>query len=71
MIDYILNMLDDITEEMKWESATPASHYLFGISEDTTKISYKLLYLSNRARPDIQIESFLLYTRVRGPETDD
>ena len=39
MIDYIGNMLDKIPEYMKGESSTPASHHLFGISEDATKLS--------------------------------
>ena len=29
MIDYIGKMLDDISEDMKGESATPAAHHLF------------------------------------------
>ena len=40
MINYIGNMLDDIIENMKVESSTPASHYLFNIVEDTTKLKY-------------------------------
>ena len=49
---------------MKGESATPAAHHLFDIAEDTTKLSQtevdifhhfvaQLLYILNRARPDI------------------
>ena len=59
-------MLDNITEDMKGESDTPAAHHLFDIAEDATKISQaeadlfhhfvvQLLYLSNRARPYIQL----------------
>ena len=39
IINYIGNMLDNIPEDMKGESATPASHHLFDIAEDTTKLS--------------------------------
>ena len=67
---------------MKGESASPAAHHLFEISEDATKLSQvdkdlfhhlvaQLLYLSERARPDIQIAVSFLCTRVRGPNTDD
>ena len=39
MIDYIVKMLDDITEYIKGKSATPAAHHLFDIAEDATKLS--------------------------------
>ena len=66
---------------MKGELATPTAHHLFDIAEDATKLSQtdadlfhhfvaQILYLSNRARPDIQIEVSFLCTRVRGPATD-
>ena len=75
-------MIDDIPEDMKVESATAATHHLFDISEDATKLSQagadlfnhfvaQLLYLPKRARPDIQIAVSLLCTRVRVPNTDD
>ena len=72
MIEYTGKMLDDIPEDTKGESATPAANHLFYIAEDATKLSQadaelfhhlvaQLLYLSKRARPDIQISvSFLL-----------
>ena len=58
-------MFDDIPEDMKGESATPATHHLFEIAEDATKLSQadadlfhhfvaQLLYLSKRLCPDIQ-----------------
>ena len=82
MIDYIGKMLDDIPEDMKGESATTAAHQLFDIAEDATKLSQadayllhhfvaQLLYLSKKARPDIQLAVPFLCTRVRGPNTDD
>ena len=82
MIDYIGKMLDNITEDMKGESSKTAAHYLFDIAEDATKLSQadaylfhhfvaQLLYLSKRARPDIQLSVSFLCTRVRGPDTDD
>ena len=82
MIDYIGKMLDNIPEYTKGESATPAAHQLFDISEDATKLSQanadvfhhfvaQLLYLSKRARPDIQLSVSFICTIVRGPDTDD
>ena len=73
MIDYIGKMLDNIPEDMKGESATPADHHLFDIAEDTTKLSQddadlfhhfvaQLLYLLKRVRPYIQIAVSLLCT---------
>ena len=74
-------MLDDIPENMKEESATPAAHHLFDISEDTTKLSQtcadifhhfvvQLLYLSKSSHPDIQIKLSFLCTIVIYPDTD-
>ena len=67
---------------MKGESATPAAHQLFDIAEDATKLSQadadlfhhfvaQLIYLSKRARPDIQLSVSFPCTRVRGPNIDD
>ena len=82
MIDYIGNMIYDITEYMKGESSTPAAHHLFDIARYTENIFQsdtdlfhhfvaQLLYLSNRERPSIHLEVSLICTRVRGPDTDD
>ena len=82
MINYIGKMLDDIPEDMKGESDTPAVHHLFGIAEYSIKLPQtdtylfhhfvaQLLYLSKRVRPDIQIEVTFLCTTVRAPDTDD
>ena len=82
MIDYIGKMLDNILEYMKGGLATPAPHYLFDIEEDAIKLPQddadlshhfvaQLLYLSKRARPEIQLAVSFLCTRVRVPDTDD
>ena len=66
MVEYIENMLDNILEDMKGESATPDAHHLFDISEDATKLSWtdtdffhnfvaQLLHLSKISRPEIQM----------------
>ena len=60
-------MIDNIPEDIKGESATPAAHHLFDIAEDATKLSQanadlfhhfmaQLIYISKRERPDIQLE---------------
>ena len=59
-------MIDDVPLYTKEESATPDAHHLFDMAEDTTNLYQadgaifhhfvlQLLYLSNRARLDIQI----------------
>ena len=39
MINYIGKIIDDIPEDMKGESSTPAAHHLFYIAEDAMKLS--------------------------------
>ena len=67
---------------MKEEAATPASHHLFDIAEDATKLSQadadlfhnfvaQLLYLPKRARLYLQLAVSFLCTIVRAPDTDD
>ena len=66
MVDYIGNMLDDIPEDMKGESATPDAYQIFDIAEDTTKLSRtdenvfhhfeaRLLYILGRAHKNIHL----------------
>ena len=82
MMDYIVKILDGIPEDMMGESATPAAHHLFEIAEYAIKLSQtdvdifhhfvaQLIYLSNRARPDIQLAVSFLCTLVRGSDTHD
>ena len=83
MIDYIGEILDALPEDMRGEMATPAAAHLFDVEEETPTllssedatlfhhIVAKLLYLSKRARPDIQLAVAFLCTRVREPDIDD
>ena len=82
MINYIGNMIDDITEYTKGESASPDAHHLFGIAEYTTKLSQtdtylfhhfvaQLIYPSKNSCTDIQISVYVLCTRASGQDTDD
>ena len=67
---------------MTGESDTPTAHHIFDIAEDATKLSQsdaflfhnfvsQLLYLSKRARSDIQLTVSFMCTRVIGTDTDD
>ena len=82
MTDYIGNIIDAIPEDIKGGSSTPASHHLFDIAEDTTKLSQtnaylyhhfveQLISLSNRDLQDIQLSVSFLCTIVRDSDTDD
>ena len=76
MVVYIGKILDDTPEDTEGESAKPSAHHIFDITEDATKISWtdadlfhhfmaQLLYLSKRARPEIQMAVSFICTRVR------
>ena len=78
MNDYVENLIDEIPEEMSGTAATPASNHLFSVNEKAEKISdensekyhhltAKLLYLSKRARPDLQTAVAFLCKRVKQP----
>ena len=82
MIAYITTLLADAPEDMGGESATPAGNHLFQVNSkgeplnEDTAISFhhftaRLLFLSKRARPDIQPPVSFLCTRVKGPDKDD
>jgi hypothetical protein len=82
MKDFIEAMLDDLPEDMAGEAATPAAAHLFTVSskpelldESTAEMFHhntaKLLYLSRRARPDVQTAVAFLTTRVKAPDKDD
>ena len=82
MADYVEGILDELPEEMNGTAVTPASNHLFNTRDDTeildTKradtyhhLTAKLLYLSKRARPDLQTAVAFLCTRVSKPDMDD
>ena len=83
MIDYIHKMLEGIPEDMKGETVSSAAHHLFTVNEDDPILlcekdaimfhhnTAKLLFLSKRAHPDIQLAVAFLCTRVQNPDTDD
>ena len=83
MIDYIHKMLGDLPEDMRGETTSPAAHHLFTINKDDTILlneadaimfhhnTAKLLFLSKRARPDIQLAVTFLCTWVQKSDTND
>jgi hypothetical protein len=82
MDDYVKNLIDDAPENMIGTAATPGANHLFDVNENATKLlaaesekyhqmTAKLLYLSKRARPDIQPTVAFLCTRVKQPNVDD
>jgi hypothetical protein len=82
MKDYIRQMLDEVPDNMAGKAGTPASSHLFTVSDkpellDTATAELfhhhtaKLLFLSRRARPNIQTAVAFLTRRVKAPDKDD
>ena len=82
MSDYIEGMLSEAPPSLLGESATPAAAHLFNteddgepLDDDRAAIYYhhtmQLLYLSKRARPDLQLPVSFLTTRVKNPTEHD
>lgn len=79
MFDYINEVIKESPEDFKGTAETPAAAHLFEVNEQREKLESedisifhhlvaKLLYLSKRARPDIQTAVSFLCTRVREPD---
>ena len=83
MKKYINDMLQELPKDMDGISATPAAKHLFEVNDENPKYLEperkqifhhnvaKLLFLSKRARPDIQTAVAFLCTRVQRPDLDD
>ena len=82
MFENIDEIIAEAPEGFDGSAETPAALHLFDIDEakptmDAARIekyhhlTAKLLYLSKRARPDIQTAVSFLCTRVKGPTEDD
>ena len=83
MYDYIIAFLKELPQEMRGSALSPASSMLFEINTENPTLLQRteqelfhrrvaqLLYLSKRARPDIQLPVAFLCTRVQFPDTDD
>ena len=84
MIKYLHNVLEDFIEDIRKSSVTPAADYLFKIREETERMKIpeelavifhttvaQLLFVSQRARRDIQTPVSFLTKRVKTPDKDD
>ena len=84
MIKYLHQILEEFIEEIKKSSVTPMAEYLFKMREkiDAAQLpkelavifhymAAQLLFLSQRARRDIQTPVSLLTKRVKNPDRDD
>ena len=83
MHDFIKKLLMKVPQEMRGKRATAAPEYLFKTTdEDPTllndeqkstfhTITATLLYLSQRGRPDLQLATAFLCTRVKAPNEHD
>jgi hypothetical protein len=76
------NLIDDAPDDMTGTAATPGANHLFDVNENAIKLATdksekfhqmtaKMLYLSKRARPDIQPAVAFLCTRVKQPDVDN
>jgi hypothetical protein len=82
MIDYIKGILHDAPKEMRGSAATPAANHLFQVNQTPipleqnkaeifVHIVMQLLYLSQRARPDIRTAVSFLCGRLTKADEDD
>jgi hypothetical protein len=83
MIDYIKMILHDAPKEMRGSAATPTANHLFQVNmvnpiplekdkaDIYVHIVMQLLYLSQRARPDICTAVSFLCGRLTDPNQDD
>ena len=81
--NYIEQILGEVDIKlMSGSSKTPAASQLFSVDDDGVKLNKKetdvfhrnvarLLFLSKRARPDLQTVVAFLCTRVQSPDIDD
>jgi hypothetical protein len=83
MTQYVKNLLENVPDDMRAGiSVTPAAGHLYEVnknaepldksmSENFHTLTAKLLFLSKRARPDLQQAIGFLTTRVKKPDIDD
>lgn len=82
MENYIERLINEAPGEWAGTATTPAGKHLFDINDGATTLDEerarlfhhmvaKALFLSKRARPDIQLTVSFLCTRVRAPDEDD
>jgi hypothetical protein len=83
MKDYIAGIIELLPLRMRGCATTPAANHLFNVNEKQTnflneedsdrfhRVTAQLMYLSQRARPDMRTAASFLSTRVSRPDVDD
>lgn len=83
MDECVEGILNEACDDMSGEATTPAAEHLFDVNtnnpqlldEETSQYFHtmmaKMLFLSKRARPDLQEAVAFLTTCVKGPDKDD
>ncbi|KAL7461201.1 hypothetical protein ACHAXS_001624, partial [Conticribra weissflogii] len=84
MVDYIKGIIENFPEEIEGDMASPAPNHLFLVRDESLArklpeeqgVAFhhtvaQLLFLSTRARRDIQVAVAFLTTRVQSPDEDD
>lgn len=82
MEDYLKDAIDEFPDPLTRNASTPASPYLFEVSNTTSKLNEEkakvfhrivamLLFVSKRGRPDIQVAIAFLSTRTTKSDEDD
>ena len=82
MVDYLKEALLAFPEDCNKKVHTPAAEHLFSVNDDCEKLDEgrrktlhqivaKLLFVANRARPDIVVPISFLSSRVTKADTDD
>jgi hypothetical protein len=83
MIDYLKSVLHDAPKEMRGAATTPAASHLFEVNKVDPvlfneekadiyiHIVMQLLYMSQRARPDLRTAVSFLCGRMTKPDEDD
>jgi hypothetical protein len=82
MCEYLKSIIHDLPEEMKGTASTPAANHLFEVNDNPTYLDkerksmfvhlvMQLLYLSQRAQPDIRTAVAFLCGRLKQPDEDD
>ena len=82
MKEYIKETIDEFHEDLSKKITSPAALYLFDINDSCDAIEdekarlfhrlvTKMLFVSNRGRPEIQVAVAFLCTRTKQPDQDD
>ena len=82
MKEYLKDTINEFPEDCSKTANTPAATHLFEVKDNQTKLDKKMkqifhtyvakmLFVSKRGRPDIQVAIAFLSTRVTEPDTDD